>query len=158
MAAQTRNRQTLLGWGVRHYAYRRICTARTDRSRQEKDVRALLRGVIWINHRAATRTRRGSWRGRRGSQERHLTGCQGIPRLIRRSGYKAGMTRTMSEKAKNCEECRHFLSGGILCVEGHNPRFYKPKHERDGDWGWKRRCEDFEKLKGDEWLNQGTTK
>jgi hypothetical protein len=32
------------------------------------------------------------------------------------------------------------------CDKGHNPRFYKPKYEfgLDNDFGYKRKCEDFE--------------
>jgi hypothetical protein len=29
-------------------------------------------------------------------------------------------------------------------MAAHRPRFYKPRHEGDTNWGWRRRCEDFE--------------
>jgi hypothetical protein len=62
------------------------------------------------------------------------------------------------EKTQHCDKCRNF---GVIpylgigptqyraqCMQGHGLRFYKPKTERDaywGDWGWKRRCEDFDR-------------
>lgn len=54
----------------------------------------------------------------------------------------------MTERAKNCCECKHwkvdhFHTGGV-CLRGHRPRFYKPRHESDTDWGWRRRCADYE--------------
>ena len=53
----------------------------------------------------------------------------------------------MSEKAKHCEDCNHFRYGYSeehLCAKGNHPRFYKLKSIFDDDFGWKRRCEDFE--------------
>lgn len=54
-------------------------------------------------------------------------------------------------KAKHCDECRHFDQPTALtrppCAIGNKPRFYKPKHGRDDDWGWKRKCNDFEEVK-----------
>lgn len=55
------------------------------------------------------------------------------------------------KRAKHCHECRYMgdQARGI-CWAGHRPRFYQPKTLRAaiyGDWGWKRRCSDFEKLK-----------
>lgn len=56
-------------------------------------------------------------------------------------------------KARQCDECKHYDAEivpyeGWPCVEGHKPRFYKPltiSQAHSGDWGWKRRCEDFER-------------
>ena len=55
-------------------------------------------------------------------------------------------------KARHCDECCHFdlkedeFGRPIppVCLKGHRPRFYMPKGPMDGDWGYKRRCEDFE--------------
>ena len=58
-----------------------------------------------------------------------------------------------------CDECAHAdygfiaypkIEGGtpFVCLKGHKPRFYKPRNLENGylafDWGYKRRCEDFE--------------
>lgn len=57
-------------------------------------------------------------------------------------------------RAAHCDECRHFDAGlidageGWPCREGHRPRFYQPKTMGQavfGWYGWKRRCEDFER-------------
>ncbi len=59
----------------------------------------------------------------------------------------------MSAKAKNCADCLsgewHPIHGDLTCSKGHKPRFYKPRADQmhmewHGDWGWKRRCNDFE--------------
>lgn len=57
-------------------------------------------------------------------------------------------------KAKNCDECKFFHAPSELrprasCAKGHKPRFYSPKNGNpyDFDWGWKRRCNDFEQEK-----------
>ena len=51
-------------------------------------------------------------------------------------------------KTRDCSECRHFevIRFGLsdTCDEGHKPRFYKPRSPIDEDWGYKRKCEDFE--------------
>lgn len=52
------------------------------------------------------------------------------------------------KKAKHCDECQWFMPQVISkdefrCGMGHSARFYVPKHPRDTDWGWKRRCENF---------------
>lgn len=31
-----------------------------------------------------------------------------------------------------------------ICSKGHKPRFYMPRDELDLDWGWKRKCTDFQ--------------
>lgn len=48
-------------------------------------------------------------------------------------------------KARHCDECHWFARESYehVCRKQHYPRFYKPKHPRDMDWGWKRKCEDF---------------
>ena len=33
----------------------------------------------------------------------------------------------------------------FACMQAHRPRFYTPRTETDPDWGWKRRCSDFER-------------
>lgn len=46
-------------------------------------------------------------------------------------------------RAAQCIDCRHRLLNherGRLC----KPRIYPPRDAADRDWGWKRRCEDFE--------------
>ena len=50
-------------------------------------------------------------------------------------------------KTKNCDECRnasppHFER---VCMVGHTPRFYMPRNHADNDYGYKSRCEDFNK-------------
>lgn len=54
-------------------------------------------------------------------------------------------------KTRHCDECRHctFHDCGdpITCGKGHKPRFYMPRGDYphyENDWGWKRRCEDFQ--------------
>ena len=49
-------------------------------------------------------------------------------------------------KTRHCEECKFFHTDRFdtKCLKLHTLRFYKPKHPRDSDWGWKRKCEDFE--------------
>ena len=79
----------------------------------------------------------------------------------------------MTPRAADCAACEHWregeenertwLSEGILgvvvsqpfhasadghwfaCMQAHRPRFYTPRPETDPDWGWKRRCSDFER-------------
>lgn len=55
-------------------------------------------------------------------------------------------------KAVYCDECKHFSETLATykrpCKAGHRPRFYVPRttsHAVVGDYGWKRRCNDFEK-------------
>ncbi len=58
-------------------------------------------------------------------------------------------------KAQWCEECRHCdldrldkFGRGSPCTKGHRPRLYKPltlSQAHSDDWGWKRKCEDFER-------------
>lgn len=50
-------------------------------------------------------------------------------------------------KAKDCLTCKqHSLHGKygeiLVCAKGHKPRFYMPRN--NFDFGWKRRCLDFE--------------
>ena len=52
---------------------------------------------------------------------------------------------------RHCEECKHlswneWSEAPPTCAKGHRPRFYKPKSEVDTDFGYKRRCGDFEPL------------
>ena len=56
-------------------------------------------------------------------------------------------------KAANCADCKHFAFKASLlnlCKRGHKPRFYIPQtmaQANIGDFGWKRRCEDFKEMK-----------
>lgn len=53
---------------------------------------------------------------------------------------------------RHCDECRfaEFRSEGegarLLCAHNHQPPFVVPDWEQiwSGDWGWMRRCADFE--------------
>ena len=50
-------------------------------------------------------------------------------------------------KTRHCDECRHKIPGLTVmqCSKGHKPRFHVPSSDpRDTDWGWKRKCKDFE--------------
>lgn len=59
-------------------------------------------------------------------------------------------------KAQNCDFCQHFDFGEAKdsepfawirkpsCAKGHKVRFYMPKWPMDQDYGWKRRCEEFQ--------------
>jgi len=51
-------------------------------------------------------------------------------------------------KTQSCDACAHAYYWGEMgekleCLEGHKPRFYKPRSGNDADWGWKRRCDDY---------------
>ena len=52
-------------------------------------------------------------------------------------------------KAANCDECKHFndedVPGAKVCEKNHKPRWHSQKAVYDTDWGYKRRCDDFEK-------------
>ena len=47
-----------------------------------------------------------------------------------------------NQKTMNCHECSHFNVVLQFCNKGFRPNFVLPK---DGDYGWKRRCGEFEK-------------
>ena len=56
-------------------------------------------------------------------------------------------------KVNHCEECKNWLFietkdikkiRNESCNKGHKPRFYKPYSGLDQNWGWKKRCKDFE--------------
>lgn len=59
-------------------------------------------------------------------------------------------------KAQACDFCQHFDFGENSesepfvwirkpgCTKGHKVRFYLPRSPMDQDWGWKRRCDDFQ--------------
>ena len=57
----------------------------------------------------------------------------------------------MKPETRYCEWCQHHAFIGdtnqLVCAKGHKPRFYKPRttSPMDSDWGWKRRCEDYER-------------
>lgn len=55
--------------------------------------------------------------------------------------------------AVNCDDCVHYDASlldageGWPCFVGHKPRFYRPQtvmQAERGDYGWRRRCKDFE--------------
>jgi hypothetical protein len=53
-------------------------------------------------------------------------------------------------KASFCEECVHFdevLLPKTVCGLGHKPRFYYPRGYTFTDYGWKRRCDDFQECR-----------
>lgn len=51
-------------------------------------------------------------------------------------------------KVQHCDECRywHGFVGipGERCDKGHQPRFYMPRGPMDQEFGYKRRCADYE--------------
>lgn len=51
-------------------------------------------------------------------------------------------------KTQFCNECIHadFHHDGRLrkCNKGHKPKFYLPQDYLDDNYGYKRKCEDFE--------------
>jgi hypothetical protein len=53
----------------------------------------------------------------------------------------------MTKKSNFCDTCAHYNAKlRNVCEAGHRPRFYCPDtwaQAFHGDWGWKRRCEDF---------------
>ena len=56
----------------------------------------------------------------------------------------------MSKPANWCDQCKHYINNDKetwdICALGNKPRFYAPQTMRqamNGDWGWKRKCEDF---------------
>jgi len=61
----------------------------------------------------------------------------------------------MSRAANYCEDCRHSSitdetgKSTLICKHGHKPKFYVPKTHTDaidGNYGWKRKCEDYEEI------------
>jgi len=53
-------------------------------------------------------------------------------------------------KTRHCDECKFCdfrKMGEMTCGKGHKPRFYMPrdKYPYLTDWGWKRKCADYEK-------------
>jgi len=63
-------------------------------------------------------------------------------------------TRRDRRAAAHCDECLHWRktgqpwspSGGYVCQRNHAPRWFNPKSSIDTDYGWKRKCRDFEAL------------
>lgn len=51
-------------------------------------------------------------------------------------------------KTRYCDECANGLYSARLkfsCAKNHKPRFYVPSLDpRDTDWGYKRKCQDFQ--------------
>ena len=56
----------------------------------------------------------------------------------------------LTMKTRHCDECTHCdftVNDKMHCNKGHKPRFYMPKGTYphfENDWGWKRKCADFE--------------
>jgi hypothetical protein len=54
-------------------------------------------------------------------------------------------------KAKHCDECKHFsLKANEPCQLGYKPRYFYPntmEKAKSGNWGYKRRCDDFQERK-----------
>ena len=58
-------------------------------------------------------------------------------------------------KAVHCNQCKHATYGyeyipKLICAKGHKPRYYNPttiKQTHSGDWGYKRKCVDYEEKK-----------
>jgi hypothetical protein len=53
-------------------------------------------------------------------------------------------------KVQDCQDCIHhgFEGYALACVKKHRPRFISPKSPMPlpNEWGWKRRCSDFEPI------------
>lgn len=49
-------------------------------------------------------------------------------------------------KARQCDECKWYANNATdhVCRKQHFPRFYKPRSPMDQNWGWKRKCDDYE--------------
>lgn len=65
-------------------------------------------------------------------------------------------------KTKHCDECLHSYTRDwdlrLYCNKGHKPKFYAPKDISQsvrGNFGWKRKCEDFEIHSMQELADQG---
>jgi hypothetical protein len=55
----------------------------------------------------------------------------------------------MTTKTRTCDQCAWWTRQIDRCAKGHSPRFYKPRADQQhiqggGDWGWRRRCDDYE--------------
>ena len=82
-------------------------------------------------------------------------------------GKKVAADKT-SAKTRHCEECQHRIWSAeyantpkhLQCWKGHAPRFYMPQSPIDQDWGWKRKCHDYElgdhvqKIAATSWPNE----
>ena len=55
-------------------------------------------------------------------------------------------------RTRHCEACQHRIWSeeyantpkALQCAKGHAPRFYNPTSPIDQEWGWKRKCHDYE--------------
>lgn len=54
-------------------------------------------------------------------------------------------------KKNSCHFCKNFIPEGLpketdkqICIRGHSPQFYMPKHPLDFDFGFKADCLDYE--------------
>lgn len=57
------------------------------------------------------------------------------------------MSEPKTLPTRYCDTCTHFRyaqDDGPICKKGYNPKFFKPRVMLNDDWGYKRRCEDFE--------------
>ena len=58
----------------------------------------------------------------------------------------------MAAVTRNCDQCAYAAHWNdnagkvhMHCQKGHRPRFYVPRKDNPhGDFGWKRRCEDYQ--------------
>lgn len=52
----------------------------------------------------------------------------------------------MTRHASRCDLCTKW-TGTLPCGAGHRPRLYSPLSPVDDEWGWKRRCDDFDPIR-----------
>ena len=58
-------------------------------------------------------------------------------------------------ETRNCDECKHFndedVPGAKVCEKNHKPRWYAQKNDNphDTDYGYRRKCDDYEERKQD---------
>lgn len=57
----------------------------------------------------------------------------------------------MTAKTRHCDECVHWNGkhhpDDFRCKHGHKPRYHLPRNPIDANWGFKRKCEDFQEKK-----------
>ena len=62
------------------------------------------------------------------------------------------LRRFVRPRTQHCEMCQHHFWSEeyantpkhLQCWKGYRPRFYLPQSPIDQDWGWKRKCHDYE--------------
>ncbi len=51
-------------------------------------------------------------------------------------------------KTKHCDKCKHYTNNeNEVCELEYKPRFYVPRNSPYSDFGYKKKCKDFEELK-----------